>query len=475
MCILHKSAKKGKIKMSKTRRIIAGILAAAMMVPLAACGGGDNAVSGDVTKITLWRTNGHDKEFVQRKVKEFNDTIGKDEGIELEYVAKEGDLDQLIDVAYTSGQAPDLYATNQLEARAQKGQIVAYDDIAGTEEIIEKYGDKALESRHSYNGKIYMLPVTSCTYGLVYNKQMFVDAGIVDENGEAKPPVTLAELVEDAKLLTDASKQQYGIIFPGKWDGWYMTDINFVSSASTGIVDGYNPQTGKFDYEQQAYVMDAMLQIKRDGSCVPGTEGFDNDPARARFAQGNIGMKIAGSYDVGVFTTQFPAQIEWGVAPLPLIDENTKGMQYGSLDGLYAVNSESVERVGEDKIATVLNYFASDEYLIEQFKEGLSIPCDYELVKDVEVPDEMENWKTFASFTPFSQCPPVAVKTEMNGEKVMDKLWLDIWNEEPSLDELKVILQEYQDKVNAGIEVYQEEHPEYDPTPYIIKDWKLTR
>lgn len=460
--------------MTKTKRIMAGFMAAAMMIPLAACGGGETA-TGDVTKVTLWRTNGHDKEFVQRKIKEFNDTIGKDKGIEIEYVAKEGDIDQLIDVAYTSGQAPDLYTTYQLEARVQKGQIAAYNDIAGTEDIVKKYGANALEARHSYDGKIYMLPVTSCTYGLVYNKQMFVDAGIVDENGEAKPPVTWADVVEDAKLLTDVSKNQYGIIFPGKWDGWYMTDVNFSSSASTGIVDGYNPQTGKFDFEKQADVMDAVLQIKRDGSCVPGTEGFDNDPARARFAQGNIGMKIAGSYDVGVFTTQFPAQIEWGVAPMPVLDENSLGMQYGSLDGLYAINSESVKRIGEDKLSEVLNYFASDEYLIDLYKEGLSIPCDYNLVKDVEVPDEMENWKTFASFTPFSQCPPLSIKTETGGEKTPDKLWLEIWNNEPSLDELRTILKEYQDKMNAGIEKYQELNPDYDPSPYIIEDWKLMR
>lgn len=461
--------------MKKVNRIVTAVLSAAMLMSLAAGCGGGNVSNGEVTKVTIWRTNGHDKEFVERKIKEFNDTIGKDKGVEIEYIAKEGDLDQLIDVAFQSDQAPDLFTTYQLQARVEKGQLASYNDIKGCEEIVDKYGKDALELRHSYDGKIYMLPTSSCTYGLVYNKEMFKAAGIVDENGEAKPPVTWNDVVEDAKLLTDASKKEYGIIFPGKWDGWYMTDVNFASSASTGLVDAYNPRTGKFDFEKQAEVMDAILQIKRDKSCVPGTEGLDNDPARARFAQGGVGMKIAGSYDVGVFTNQFPAKIEWGVAPLPLISEDMLGMQYGSLDGVYAINKDSVERIGEEKLAAVLNYFASDDYLIEQYKEGLAIPCDYDLVKDVELPDNMENWKTFASFVPFSQCPPLSVKTEMEGEKGTNALWLEIWDSEPSLDEIRTILKDYQDKMNAGIEKYQAANPDYDPSPCIISDWKLTR
>ena len=135
--------------------------------------------------------------------------------------------------------------------------------------------------------------------------------------------------------------------------------------------------TGKFDFSGQAKIMDSMIKIKKDGSCVPGTEGLDNDPARARFGQGNVGMKIAGSYDVGVLKDQFPAKIEWGVAPLPLNDLNSKGMQYGSADGMFAINKQSVERIGADKIVTILEYFTSDELLKELYKKGLSMPIDY--------------------------------------------------------------------------------------------------
>lgn len=460
--------------MLKAGRFLAGAIAA-LMIGTVISGCSESKKTAEVTKVTVWRSSGHDKEFMKKKFGEFNATVGKERGIELEYVAKEGDMEELLDLAYKSEQAPDLYGTWQIEARAQKNQMAALEEIPGMERLLDKFGKNAMEIRHKYLGKTYVLPITSGTYGLIYNTQMFIDAGIVDGNGKPKAPETWDEVVATAKKLTDVSKKQYGMILPGKWGGWYTTDINMASSASNGITDGYNPKTGKFDFSGQAGVMDAMIRIKKDGSCVPGAEGLDNDPARARFGQGNIGMKIAGSYDVGVLKNQFPAKIDWAVAPLPTNDKNSKGMQYCSADGLFAVNRESVEKIGAENIVAIFEYFSSDNFLTEMYKEGLAMPCDFELVKNVELPDELENWKTFASFTEFSQCPPLAIKTEMTGEKTMGDIWLDMWNEEPSRAEIEKILKDYEDKSNAGIDEYKKIHPEYDASPYIFPEWTLER
>ena len=46
-----------------------------------------------------------------------------------------------------------------------------------------------------HNGKTYALPGNGMmVQGLIYNKDMFKAAGLVDENGEAKPPVTLKRI-----------------------------------------------------------------------------------------------------------------------------------------------------------------------------------------------------------------------------------------------------------------------------------------
>ncbi len=463
--------------MKKRGKLFAGVLAAMMMTSVfAGCGAAKKEAATEVTKVVWWRSNGHDKAFMQEKFNRFNETVGTEKGIELEYVTKEGDMEEMLNLAYTSGQAPDLFNTYQIEMRAQKDQIAPLEEIDGTEKLLEKFGGNALEIRHQYQGKTYTLPITSGTYGLIYNKQMFKDAGLVDENGEPKTPATWDEMVEYAKKLTNPDKKEYGIIFPGKWGGFYTTDINMASSAINGMTDAYDPRTGTFCYDAQITVMNAMIQMKRDGSCVPGTEGIDNDPARARFGQGGIGMKIAGSYDYGVLTEQFPAKIEWGVAPLPVEDAGAvAGMQYASADGLCSINKASVDRIGADKIVAILDYFTSDEMLVELFQSGLSIPINYDLVKDVEIPDNMENWKTFASFVPFSKCPPLTVKSEMTGEKNISDLCIEMLSEMASPEEVEKTFKDYEKKQNDGIAKYQELHPDYDPSPFIYPDWKLTR
>ena len=42
-------------------------------------------------------------------------------------------------------------------------------------------------------------------------------------------------------------------------------------------------------------------------------------------------------------------------------------------------------------------------------------------------------------------------------------------------EEIVAAFREYAEKQNAGIKKYQEIHPDYDPSPFIIPDWKRER
>lgn len=466
--------------MNLWKKITAAALAAATLGGcMTGCTKKKAGSEGGIVQIHWWRSNGHDKEYMQDKVKEFNETIGKERGIELIYDHKDGDMEQMIDLAYTSDQAPDMFTTWKISERAQKNQIAALDDIPGMEKMIEKFGKNALEGRAKYHGKIYDLPVSTATYGLIYNVQMFKDAGIVDENGNAKPPVTWDEVVEYAKKLTNTANQEYGFIIPAKWDGFYITDVNMTASAINGITDGYNPQLGEYDMSGPATVIKAYVHMLKDGSVVPGIEGIDNDPARARFGQGKIGMKIAGSYDVGVLRDQFPAKIEWAVAPLPVVDPEHAGMQYESADGMFSVNKASVEKIGAENVVAIYEFFTSDDIQKELYKAGIRMPIDNEIVKEVDLSGSddmnMKNWATFASFTAFSQCPPMGRSSEITGEKGIVEMALEILNEQPSDEEIDSIFARRTELTNKGMAIYEEHNPDYDPNLYIIKDWKLLR
>ncbi|GJM75724.1 hypothetical protein HMSSN036_79400 [Paenibacillus macerans] len=95
-------------------------------------------------------------------------------------------------------------------------------------------------------------------------------------------------------------------------------------STNTGN-EGFNFQTGQFDFTVYKEVLQALHQIKADGSMLPGSESLDIDPLRAQFAQGKIGMYFNHSVEPSVYKTQFPTEIRWAAAMPPTLDGQQTG------------------------------------------------------------------------------------------------------------------------------------------------------
>ncbi len=94
---------------------------------------------------------------------------------------------------------------------------------------IKKAGDflhkefwPAMHKNAQVMGTTYAIPFHNSTPILYYNKTMFDRAGI------KQPPQTWAELLADAKKLTDESKGQWGIMLPSTNDdygGWIFSAL----------------------------------------------------------------------------------------------------------------------------------------------------------------------------------------------------------------------------------------------------------
>lgn len=454
------------------KKFIAVLLCAYMVFSLTACKGGQTASNGEVQTITVWTANGHDKAFLDERINEWNMTEGKKNGIRIEYIVQSVDIQNKLDLAFQTDQAPDLFGSGSLSKYVELGYIAAFEDIEGGEKLVEKYKDYLMYDRHLYkDGKCYTLPKAASTFGICYNKDMFKEAGIVDENGEPTPPKTLDELRDYAKRLTNPDKRQYGYMFAGKSNLIYTDDVMKMSSAISGFVDGYNPKTGEYDLSAEATVMKTMLGIKEDGSYYPGVESMDNDQARALFAAGNVGMKITGSYDYGVYTEQFPASIDWGVAPYPTLDEDSRSKQHMGNYGYLMINKKSAEAYG-DKVLKVLEFFYGDDLVTEAYKEGIDIPLDFDLVKDIQLSDEMKQWREYAELVNVSIASPSPVAIDMQGESAMLDIYKnDIWTGKIPVSQIDEVCTNYAAKKNEGKKVYQDLHPDYNPSLYIIPDW----
>lgn len=417
------------------------------------------------TEINIWTSGGGDYEIQKQMHQEFNETVGKENKVWVNYQLKDA---QALDVARSSGgERPDLWGGNLVEA-VEKGEITAIDDMPGGKEFLKTYEGTGREKTNMLNGKTYCVPYRSQVRGLVYNKDMFKAAGIVDENGEAKAPETWDEVVECAKKLTNKEKNEFGIVFPMKWGAWFGYDCDLNTMAVAGTT-GYDPRTGKYDYSGRAYIMNKLLQMKNDGSVYPGSETLDNDPARSKFAVGNIGMKFAVDWDVAVWNKQFPAECDWGVAPLPLADKNKPYKQQGSWSYTSYIDAESA-KTKADAIMVYLKWMTSDDYAKRAYELGSCLPWKMEIVDGVEPEEGLKGWEEFKNIIQYTEQPPISVYTDTTGtpslsDEFINKVWTD------GSATVEEIVAAAEKAANDGIAKYKAAHPEYE-APAVDPSWK---
>lgn len=385
------------------KKLMAFLLSAVVFAGvLTGCGGRS---AQNIQTIRVWTSNSHSFGKELDFINNYNKTEGKGKGIYIDYVLKAYNLYEELDKATMTNDLPEFSSWADFNSRAQSGGLVAIDDLPGGKEILREHVEKGLQYAPytEYDGKIYSLPIGISTQGLIYNKDMFKKAGIVDENGEALPPQTLEEMCVYAKKLTDAKNGEYGIIFPMRWDNvkdykggdsnelWFTQDILSLAVASIGA-EAYKDTKGL----GQTFLpyMKMVLNMRDDGSIYPGAEDMTNETARAIFSGGGIGMKMSSTFDVGVFNYQFPFKDDWGVAPVPVLYKGERHKQVGSFSCTNMINSTAIKNVEPKKLTEVLKLFMSEEYKLMLYEEGLQIPYGFDL-SAMSIEDVPKGWAEF--------------------------------------------------------------------------------
>ncbi len=455
----------------KLKRVIVTVLMAAICAAGFTGCKSDTVGGKDRITVTMWTDDSSSMNVMKDLVNEFNGGIGKEKNIYFDYQIKENDLAKQVEVALVTDQAPDLFAGPSILKLVENEEIACLDDYSELAELREEYPLRR-KGWTTVNDKLYSLAINLGEYALIYNKDMFRAAGIVDENGEPTPPKTFDEVREYAKKLTDTSKQQYGIVFPIKWGGMYSCDIMNASQSSAGYI-GYNPVKGEYDFEYIRPMLEMVLGIKDDKSNYPGAEGLDNDPARARFAEGNIGMKFAVSWDVGVFNDQFPAKCDWGVAPLPVADANKRYKQIETCGTTAYINANSMK--DEKKKAAVLEVYKwlyGDDVITTLYKEGIALPNNSNIIENTEISENRKGWKEFAQMHSIAHIQAEGPSVDVSGYEARGEVFTSqVWTGKMSIDEF---IKESTKIYNEGVKKYAETHPDYNPKQYINPDWDIS-
>lgn len=415
----------------------------------------ETADTGEVKKVRVWNQDSGEKVFMDELVEEFNTTIGKENGVEIELEHVESSsADQELAVALQNGVAPDIFSGGSREY-VEKGYIADLESFEDLKELVEK-NDLRLEGANSYSGKIYSIPVALTVAGLAYNKDLFKEAGIVDENGEAKAPETYDEMLEDARKLTDTSKQQFGFGFPMGWG--VALPLYYVfrpSQSSSGLLGGsYNYQTGEFDFSGIKPLTETYLQMKDEGLMFPGMESLDNDAARARFAEGNIGMMMTVQWDCAVWNDQFPAKCDWGVVPFPVADTNNVYRQWGESRFSYNINAQCIKDGREKEVALVYNYLYSDETLIKKAEAGMMIPWREDLVEKCDFSNSPKGWNDYCQLSEITEAGYKSKFVNLDEQaSAEDEFNNKVWTGEWSIDKF---IENMNERYNEGTQRFEE-------------------
>jgi multiple sugar transport system substrate-binding protein len=210
------------------------------------------------------------------------------------------------------GNAPD---TAYLDAGtiadfASRGALANLDDyVKRSPDLKPDDFVQAFKGSAEYEGSLYALPFDGESTGLFYRTDMFKAAGITE------PPKTWEEFLADAQKLTNPAEKKYGFAlfapspesayywYPWLWQagGSLLSDdeksVEFNSDAGKKAADFY---VGLAKYAPKDYL---------------NSNSYDG---RVAFANGSVGMYVAGAWLAGVLSDEFPKiEGKWATAPLP--------------------------------------------------------------------------------------------------------------------------------------------------------------
>ena len=266
-----------------------------------------------------------------------------------------------ISAAVPRGKGPDLfiYAQDRLGGWIEAGKTVEPIDFFIDKPTRERLLPGMLDAM-TYKGGVYGLPINYKSPTLIYNKDLV-----------KVPPKTTDEMVKMAKALTNAQSGRYGLAY------WY-TNFYFHSALMNAFGGSVFDKDGKLVIDSPANVksLNQMMEwYKKDG--IMPTEPSEALIA-SMFNEGKAAMVINGPWFVG----DIDKKINYGLAPLPLVDGAKKAMRpWLTIEGAYVAASSSKKEAAYE----LAKFLTSEEAGLVLALEGRQLHTNKAIYNDKRV------------------------------------------------------------------------------------------
>lgn len=292
------------------KKLVSLLLAATMAVGmLTGCGGTKNTAVTEDGKIFLSVGNWPDPEGEPDRYKNYMD---KKEKFEEKYpdIHVEPDYwsyDVQTFAAKAEGDTlPILYGTFATEVK----KIIDYGYSADVTDILKQNGyydmiSDEIMSQISRDGKVYMLPGSLYTLGLVINMNLFREAGLVNTDGTPVIPETFDDLRETAKTITEKTGKA-GFVFPttGNGGGWNFMPLawNFGGNFMENTDDGWKSTFASKEVES---ALKLLQDMKWQDNSLPATTLVSNDDTMKLVGTDQAAMAFAHPGQVDLLVSQY--------------------------------------------------------------------------------------------------------------------------------------------------------------------------
>lgn len=312
------------VSFNKLTRTLAGIAAAALIVPLAACGGSGNGGTAtaegipakgtdDGTEITLWT-----RSPLERQAKNVVEAYNKSHKnqVKLEIIPND-DMEGKVGGASQTDSLPDILAGDVVRIPYWASEGI-FTDITKQIDGLDNKAD--LQQGHieagTVDGAEYTLPFITDVSVMVWNKNLYKEAGLDPEQG----PKSIDQFVEQAKKVAALNKDGVaGSYLAGQSGGALVFDLFPSVWADGESVMNKDGSEATLDNDSMKGVLDAYRELANTTNGLgAGSKEETGATWTAPFANGKIGvMPYPNTSTTALFDAEKDGGFEVGVAPIP--------------------------------------------------------------------------------------------------------------------------------------------------------------
>lgn len=307
------------MKTPKLRRSLGLLLISGLGLTAAACGSDTDDGVGADGKITLTingqppKTQPFERKVFDEDVAEFERTH---ENIDLQ--PREGFMDpKTFATKLAGGQLEDVFYVfltdpANLIARRQAADITDYlKDVPHIDQLQPELTDIFTNDE----GRVFGLPTANYSMGLLYNRQLFTQAGLNPD----QPPTTWAEVREAAKKITALGGNKVGFAEYSKDNqgGWHFTSWMYSMGGQVATQDG-DTWKASFNNEKGREVLQTLHDMRWTDNTMGTKQLLVIEDVQRMMGAGQLGMYLAAPDNVPALVNQFKSDYaNYGLAGMP--------------------------------------------------------------------------------------------------------------------------------------------------------------